>query len=152
MAHKLELTLELVAAAGAVGGLVAAAALKVVETLQADDFPKHLFALGGGLVGEFVGATLNEEGAVDESVVVHADDADYLGLGLSDAVAGDGMKAIGTFQLQLQVAAAGGAIASDDAVVSVGGLEFQVHVHDGAPVVKKVGVAASACLCPRGPR
>ena len=43
-------------------------------------FPEDLLALGGGLVGELVGAALDEEGAVDEGVVVHADDAVYLGL------------------------------------------------------------------------
>ena len=140
-----------IAATCAIGGLVAAAALKVVESLKADDFPEHFLALGGGLVGELVGATLDEEGAVDEGVVVHADDAVYLELGLTDAVAGYGMKAGGAFQLKLEVAAAGATKAADDAVVGVGGLELQVHVHVGASVVQEVTVAASAGFAPEGP-
>ena len=125
LAHEAEGAFELIAAACAVGGLVAAATLKVVESLQAEDLAEHFLALGGGLVGELVGATLNEEGAVDEGVVVHADDAVYLELGLTDAVAGYGMKAGGAFQLKLEVAAAGATKAADDAVVGVGGLELQ---------------------------
>ena len=151
LAHEAEGAFESIAAACAVGGLVAAAALKVVESLQADDFPEHFLALGGGLVGELVGAALNEEGAVDEGVVVHADDAVYLELGLTDAVAGYGMKAGGAFQLKLEVAAAGAAKAADDAVVGVGGLELQIDVHVGASVVQEVAVAATPGLAPEGP-
>ena len=88
LAFILDFAFQEVAAFSSLASLVTAALLEFVEAVEADDFAEDFLALGGGLVGELVGATLDEEGAVDEGFVVHADDAVDFGLGLADTVAG----------------------------------------------------------------
>ena len=67
-------------------GAVFSRFLKLVIEGKTQDIAQHLLAPGGGLVGELVGVTLPEEGAVNEGGVVHVEGIDNLLLGLGYAV------------------------------------------------------------------
>ena len=135
VSHVLEFAFEFVALSGFVAGFVAAETLEFVESIQSDDFAEDFLALGGGFVGEFAGAALDEEGAVDEGVVVHAGDLVDFGLSLADAVAGEGVEGAVGVDLEFEAAAVESAVAAGDAVAGVGGVEFEFDGHVGASVV-----------------
>ena len=59
--------------------------LVAVVARQAQDIAQDLLALAGGLDGEGVGPALQQEGRVDEGLVVHAQRADDLRLALDQA-------------------------------------------------------------------
>ena len=151
LSHIFEFAFEFVALLGFVAGFVAAALLEFVESIQADDFAEDFLAFGGGFVGEFAGAALDEEGAVDEGVVVHAGDLVDFGLSLADAVAGEGVEGAVGVDLEFEAAAVESAVAAGDAVAGAGGVEFEFDGHVGASVVEEVGVAGAAGFAPEGP-
>ncbi len=62
-------------------GAVFSRFLKLVIEGKTQDIAQYLLVPGGGLVGELVGVTLPEEGAVDEGGVVHVEGIDNLLLG-----------------------------------------------------------------------
>ena len=114
-------------------GLVLGFGLQVVVDGQAQDVGQDLLARGRRLDRELVGPALEEEGAVDEGLVLHAQEVDDLALGLADGVAGDDPPVVALAHLQLQqgLAAAGAAALADDAVGFAAEQELVLHLHLG---------------------
>ena len=62
--------------------------LVAIVLAQVEDFREDLLALLGGLGGEFVGPALQDEGRVDEGLLVHPQQGVDRLLGLAEAGAG----------------------------------------------------------------
>ena len=88
--HLFDGLLRDLALAAALAGLFPGPLLQPVVVAQVENLGQHLFALVRRLEGEFVGPPLDQKGAVDEGLIVHAQLMNDPSLGLPHGVAGDG--------------------------------------------------------------
>jgi len=164
-----QLVLGLLQAELGVVGLLAAAGGEAVVEGEAKDLGEDVLALGGVGAHEAVAAALEEEGGVDEGLVVHAEEAGELVLGGLEGALADGaprplplvppLKGEGggrgggvvaaRCDLELKRAAlvgasAGAAVAADDAVAALAGEELQGDLHVGLAGVDELLGAEAA--------
>ena len=113
-----------------IGPLLGPLLIFIVER-QVQDIPQDLFALAGGLYRELVGPPLEEEGGVDEGLVVHAQQLVDALLGLTDGGSGEGLEATAIKYLEFQLAMPSptAAALADDPVTLVVQGELELHLH-----------------------
>jgi len=126
-----------------------------VIAIQAEDIGQNLLALGRGLDRERIGAALQQERGVGESVVLHAQRADDQGLPLVDAALVEQLPVLAALvpdvQVQVGLAAAPLAALAPDAVTLRAQAELQVHPHLGLAQRDEFVIAARAGPAPERP-
>ena len=125
---------------------------ELLVAVEAEDLAQHLLAFGRGLHGELVGASLHEEDAVDEGLVIHVEAAGEFGLRLAGGAAGNRTEAALPVELEeVERSRAPPRSLADDAIAIGVDLEVELDAHLVLAFVDTVILDAAAGFPPEGP-